>query len=819
MRGRHNLPAPTLGVSTLAARNQPEGMMVEQINMRSDPVRKLSRRPAMEYIGQVSNTLWKAYHTFTRNDVEYELGVTDTNEVQVVRDGVITTTNQQTQAVSDYLSGATADDIRIHTIADTSFIVNTTVVVEETTEVVPRVEYAYLNTLSALNYGEEIVVILQWEDEVGTSYNYRGLSLGEYKSVEVKLLIPNADGGDYEVADKARATYAVAKSLASKINNLSLFSVDTVTGDVATVSGSSVCSATSIGSVVSISTSTLKNLTVKVDGGQGEDAIVPINYTNQDTEGLPKYAVEGTIVEIQPGLDSESSKGAYYLVATATDNLDPADVNEVMTEVYWKETANPEEPNRLLGASMPIVVVQEAVPVVSNDDTLWAKKPSGNVDSNPMPTFVGRAISALGTFQGRLVIGAGDDVVLSNTDDIYQFFRKSVLQLLATDTVGLGASSTDVDSITGFGIHDKDLIINFSKKQFKVSGGQAVTPQTTAMTPATAYATSARPEPLALAGSLLLPFSYGDSGGVWDYRQKEQNEQNTAVAVTRMVEGYLSGDIDLWAASSALDMAVVKCIGSNTLYVYEQTTLNEQRTQMAWSKWELRLEGEILWLGFNNNSLNIITLTNGVTEKRRVDMSTRTPDAPDSIHLDDMVKVTIPLGTDTGTLPDNFPDHQDLVYVQTSDCKSPYYTAIATRVGNTITVSTNVHNDTDATLYVGRPYTSEFTPTRQFIREEGVVVDIDRLSIKNLLLDVVHTTELTMDTISEYYDTAPVTILADRVGAMKLGVKSFYSGDFNFPVRKQAKWASQRFYTNGYLPLNVIGITWQGLYKQRMERF
>ena len=158
---------------------------------------------------------------------------------------------------------------------------------------------------------------------------------------------------------------------------------------------------------------------------------------------------------------------------------------------------------------------------------------------------------------------------------------------------------------------------------------------------------------------------------------------------------------------------------------------------MAWSKWELRLEGEILWLGFNNNRLNIITLTNGVTEKRRVDMSTRTPDAPDSIHLDDMVKVTIPLGTDTGTLPDNFPDHQDLVYVQTSDCKSPYYTATATRVGNTITVSTNVHKDTDATLYVGRPYTSEFTPTRQFTKGLAISGVVDQYSILNGQYDTV----------------------------------------------------------------------------------
>lgn len=815
MRGRHNLPAPTLGVSTLAARNQPEGMMKEQINMRSDPVRKLARRPSLQFDRQLDSVEWKAYHTFRRGGIVYEVGVTVDDEVKVIRDGVTTTTGSQAATIQEYLAGTSADDIRIHTIADTSFILNTDKVVEAKVDATyTPVEYSYMNVTSALNYGEVVKVRLQWDSTDATIGNTSDAVVPQ-TNIEFTITIPNADGGDYEVADKTRATRAVAVAIANKINTTNLY-VFTPSG-ATTVNGSFACTASALGSVVSVYTGNLPNMTIQVDGGQGASSIIPITAIKQDTEGMPKYAVANTIIAIQPGLDSDREQGAYYLKATALGTLDPAEVGETMVEVFWEEVADPLADNILDGATMPIVVTQDVVPSVLQGG--WEPRQAGDETSNEAPAFVGKTINAMTTFQGRLVFGTGDEVVMSNSDDLYLFFRKSVLQLLATDVVSLGASSTDADELTGFGIYDRDLIVNFPKKQFKVSGSSAVTPQTTAMTPATAYETTSKPAPLELAGSLLLPFSYGVSGGVWDYTQKEQNDQNTATAVTQLVEGYLENDIDIWAASSTLDMAIVKCVGSNVLYVYEQNTNNDKRTQMAWSTWELRLDGDILWIGFTNNTLRVVTLDSGVTVARTINLATKEPTAPNSVFLDDRVQVTIPLGTNTGTLPDDYPEHTDLVYVQSANCLSPYYEAQVTRVGNTITVDTNIHTTQDAVLFVGRPYTSEFTPTRQFIREDGVVVDIDRLSIKNLLLDVVHTNEVTMDTISEYYDTNPVTVLADRVGTMKLGVKSFYSGDFNFPVRKQARWASQRFYTDGYLPLNVIGMTWQGLYKQRMERF
>lgn len=811
MRARHNLPAPTLGVSTLAARNQPEGMMTEQINMRSDPVRKLSRRPSMQYSGVLDTTVWKAYQKYERGGVVYEVGVTEGNEVRVVRDGVVTTTKTQDASIANYLAGATRDDLAIHTIEDTSFILNKskTVASLEDHDNVP--EYVYINVVSALNYGEEIKVTLQWDDT--SNIGNRSTVLDIVRNNTFSILIPNADDGDYTDADKARATRAVAEEIRDSINALLFFEFTT---PLTNRTGTEICNATNIGSVVSIAADTLPNLSIQVDGGQGESSIVPITATKQDTSGMPKYAVVGSHVTIQPGLEADSDDGTYYLTAKSVTELSPP-AGEVMSEVYWTETAIRSGDNTLDGSTMPIVVIQDPIPTVVNDNTLWGKRVAGDAKSSPLPAFVGNTIKALATYQGRLVVGTGDKVVMSNTEDLYLFSRESVLQLLATDAVELGSSSTDTGEITGFGIHNRDLIINFPKKQFKVSGASPITALSTAMTPATAYETAAKPSPLSLAGSLLLPFSYGDSGGIWDYTQKEQNDQNTAMAITSMVEGYMTSDIELWAASSTLDMAVVKCAG-NILYVYEQTTRQNARVQMSWSKWDLQLEEDIIWLGFDNNLLEIVTVTDSATKRRTVDLSTVTPDAADNIYLDDMVAVTVTNGQTTGTLPTDYPDHEDLTFVQTSDCKSPYYEAQATRTGNTLTFSTPIHKDGDATVFVGRGYTSEFTPTRQFVREEGQVVDIDRLSIKQLLLDVVHTNLVRMDTISEYYDKDTTTVLADRVGNMKLGVKSFYTGDFTFPVRKQAKWATQRFFTDGYLPMNVIAMTWQATYKQRMGR-
>ena len=57
MRVERTLSAPVEGISTYAPQNRTEGYASEQVNFRSDPLTKLSKRPPVIWDGRIDSCL------------------------------------------------------------------------------------------------------------------------------------------------------------------------------------------------------------------------------------------------------------------------------------------------------------------------------------------------------------------------------------------------------------------------------------------------------------------------------------------------------------------------------------------------------------------------------------------------------------------------------------------------------------------------------------------------------------------------------------------------------------------------------------------
>lgn len=821
MRYSHTYPDPTKGVSTLAARNQPDGMMLEQTNMRSDPLTKLTRRKSMTAATILDTSEWKAYNRYTRGDNTIEIGIDGSSDIRVYINGIEEGLTETDYTKSTYVTSGVEEDFRIHTLNDTTFILNTTATVGRTPKpwpFIPDTVWPMVNVISALNYGEKVTLELSWSTASKNGLVYSSSATEQLPYTSIEVAIPNAVGSDYTVADEKRATYAVAEEIKTKLVDIDLYiwtGDDIYTG----IQGSPFEASEVKGSTVVIYPDTVSKLHVDVATGQGESSVKVFNSVIQDIEGLPKYAIEGTILNVQAGAGADTTSG-YYLKAVKVGS---AASSSVMKEIYWKETATDQEMHTLNGSTMPIAVLIEegtngSFSVKLNNSTeQWTARDAGDDESNPFPSFVGERITAMETFQGRLVLSGESEVLMSSTEDIYNYFRKSVLQLLTTDTVALGSSSTYANTITHMAVHDSDLIVNYRKAQLKVSGSAPVTPQTGTLSPSTTFDTTSVPKPLVFGTSLLLPFSYGESGGVWDYTQREQNEQNTAMPITRIVEGYLVGDIQKWAASTSLGMVVIKCSEENSFFVYEQETVNGKRTQMSWSKWEFTDLGDVLWLGFEDNVLHIVTRDGTNTASHTIDMGHDS--LTKHIYLDDLLTITVPDGDTIVTLPSTYLDVPEIIYVQGDDCTSPRKPVLCERIGTSLTVPVSIHKGgSDSTLYIGRPFTSSFTIPQQYVRNEAGIDTTDNIRVKKLVLDVVNTNKVLMDTVSKYTETTTSEINSDKIGKALLGKVNYTTGDMPFSYKQKASDANAKFYTDGHLGMNVIGISWEGLYNSRMRR-
>ena len=82
-------PTPIHGVSTLAPRNRARGQAGVQLNMRSDPVAKLTRRPSLSWdVDLLTTTAEVAHHSYYRRERDFQIIIEDDGTVHGYVDGV-----------------------------------------------------------------------------------------------------------------------------------------------------------------------------------------------------------------------------------------------------------------------------------------------------------------------------------------------------------------------------------------------------------------------------------------------------------------------------------------------------------------------------------------------------------------------------------------------------------------------------------------------------------------------------------------------------------------------------------------------------------
>lgn len=809
MQVKQNYPTPTLGVSTLTERNRPNGMLSDMLNMQADTVKKLTRRPSLDYVQWLSSSKWVQYHEYETNGVRVTLAVDRLNEIMIFEDDQPQLVVQGGQVVEDYLNNHTG--LQMHTIEDTTFIVNPNVTVAMTDELAhtSRDEFTWINIVTALNYGEELELELAYEG----GFLQDGITQHVGSTLVATLAIPDVSGSDFSIADKARATAQVATDLRQAILDVA---VANAAGRPEQLERTNVTTVLVKGSTIGIRTGEYTNPNVTVTSGQGGKSVKVFNHTTQEIEGIPKYAVVDSILTVEPSVES-TDRSRYYLKAHAVVPLDSY-ADTLLYEVTWEETTAPDQQYVLDGTTMPVLVkrLDDGSYTVTNGND-WTARDAGNESNNKVPDFVGKPIVAIDSFQGRLAIGAGNVVTLSQTDDIFNMFKQSVLQLLATDRVSIRSRGNDAGTMTGLVEHSGNLLVNFTKEQHKISGAQAITANTASMVRVASFNTLLSPNPLPFGRAVLLPFSYGNSGGVYDFDLRDQSEQYDARAITKLAEGFIVGDIQRWAANAALGIVVVMPVGSDTtLYVYEQEEGNEGRSRMAWSRWEIADIGEVIGMQFVGTALHIIAYDDR-TQRYSIELGGTPTETP--CYLDRRVLVTVAADATSVSVP---------ALCTLRDGEVTMVLRDGSRRGNPFTVTlvdgvaqfpfNTISGGNDMDVWLGLTYKSRFVLPRAYVRDrDGEIEDHDRLRVKYLQLHVHDTYHVRVEVETDFVETLVQDKTAARVGTVGLGVVPTLDGVMKFPINRDASMATISGQTETALSMNVIGVSWTGMYHKRMS--
>lgn len=786
MRTESSYPTPVQGVSTLAPRNRARGQAGIQTNMRSDPVAKLTRRPSLRWDAfLLSTTQGTRHHSYYRREQEFRIIIEDGGTIHGFVDGKPKSITGNLNTYTD-----TSENLVIETINDTTFLVNPEKVVELSTNTdeatMPRV--SHLNVVSALGYGEVLTL-----DLTGPS-------------VDQQVVITIADATDADLADKQRRTNTVAAELKTLIDTLADPNIEVFNQ----------------GSTISVRHTNPNNwITLDVSSGDGQDNVAVFNNATEKVNGLPLYAYVGTRLTVQP--DPTSLDGTYYLEAVGLDGeKTPTDPLKPMQEVVWTECRSPLEPYRFDELTMPHTIrydYETDTFIAGPTEIDWEERNAGDNESCPPPVFVGRKIQALGQFQKRLVLISDNDVEMTVTDNLFNWWKQSAVDLLVTDPISITSNSVGIDILEYVIEHNRDLLIIASNGQFKIDGTQGVTPQTVAMPLTTSNEIQTTIPPVSIGSAVYMPISYGESTGLTEYTGL-RNERDTATPITHHVIGYMKGEAKLLTGSSNLDMLAMTTTGAaqNEIFVYEQFSHQGERTQQSWSRWTLPEDNEILNLEFRRDRLTVTVKVGNDIILKQIEMYSRVAVNTYEVFLNDFMTLDSPDGL-TATIPSTYP--RDFIVVGADGTDYPLFKLPYTLSGDTITFPETLSKGQACKVYVGNPFRSEYQPTRPFrLDQEGIAITTDRLRVQKYIMNVVDTERLSMSIESPFMEYADQEVTFRKMGSTlnRLGEVNLFTGDMKFSYSQNAEQANALFYTEGFLGLTIAGISWAGQYHQTSGR-
>lgn len=332
--------------------------------------------------------------------------------------------------------------------------------------------------------------------------------------------------------------------------------------------------------------SNVKSLVVN-DGGDGTLIRGVANEVTALTNVSDIHKV-GKVVKVR----AKNAQEVFYLIAQAKDSS----ITSGYTEVTWVE--GPGTISTITSALQFATVNAGTFYIAGSAAALGAltglavpdyvASTVGDLNTSPLPYFVGRKITFLGVFQDRLLIGSGAVLRCSKIGNYLTFFRSSVLTAPADDPLEMLSQGTDDDTLRYGVFYDRDLVIFADKRQYAVSGRLALTPTSANMQVMSSHANAAQVPPLAVGGVIFYGQLGEKSSSVHQIQPGTVAESPESFIATSQIDTYLLGNvIELSNHAKPTHLFVRTTGGRNSVYTFTYLDKNGQgRVQDAWHRFD-----------------------------------------------------------------------------------------------------------------------------------------------------------------------------------------------------------------------------------------
>jgi hypothetical protein len=252
----------------------------------------------------------------------------------------------------------------------------------------------------------------------------------------------------------------------------------------------------------------------------------------------------------------------------------------------WVETVAGGLYNDIDATTMPHRLVRNANGTFTFSRIEWESRKVGNMDSAPNPSFIGNPIMDVYFHKNRVGFLAGGNVVISKSDDYWNFFPTTALEVLDDDPIDITIPATGVDALRWALPNKGDLLIFGPTDEYMLtSGDQIFSAKSASMDSNTNFPISALAAPIRCGANVYFVSPKGNYAAFHEYFTQPQTLTDDAADVAAHCPQYLPAGVTCVTGSSTFNL-LLACTGDGQeIYCYKYYWAGDQKAQSAWFKW------------------------------------------------------------------------------------------------------------------------------------------------------------------------------------------------------------------------------------------
>lgn len=704
-----------------------------------------------------------------------------------------------------YLASATPrESLKAMTVADFTYILNSDIQTELTTDLTTSRDPEALVFVKTSKYLSTYTIKL-WNSASGTgSPNFTGTFTSESNA-----------------SNPVEAQGEILKAIRNDLN---------------TNSANTVYSYTLDGSLLHIKKIDNSDFRIEVEG-DATDSIFSFKESVQDFNLLPaNKGWAGFNIKVIGDPDDDEENAYYVEFNPSNENITTG-----FTAGSWAESRAGGIKYKFDDETMPHVLVStidDASGTVTGTPyavyfqfkpATWGERLVGDDDSNPEPSFIGNTIRDVYFYRNRLGFLSDENAILSEAGEFFNFWRTTVIQLLDSDPIDIGATHTKISLLNWAIPNSENLVVFSDQTQFTLQGGDLLTPKTASMTQTTEAENLKNVRPISIGNSIYFAVDKEKFSGVSEYSIRSDTGLFEPFDVTGHVPNYIDGSIFKLVGSKSENIILALNDGfPNGVSVYKFYNAADGRNlQSAWFKFDFGKETEVRDAFMIDSRIYFVIARHDGTYLEFMDIATGLKDEYSTfsalldrkISDEDCSNITFNPATNKTTLtlpysPDPTVATMEVVTRSTSGVTRGYWERGVTFSGNTLTINGDY---SETPMWIGQKYSSEYEPTRPLIRsQQGDVLNEGRFQVLygNVTFD--NSAYFKVEVTPKFRDSYEYEFISRLVGSATIGEEpSLEDGTYRFPVKSKNDQVDIKIINDSPFPSNLLNIDWEGRYTRR----